>query len=795
MILLSFMGTALVSAQSRVVRIGVVIDGPWEQNDAVRRMTEREIRTLTEGEFDVQFLAEKLVTADWTAASVRSAIDQMLADPEVDLLLAMGVLASQDVSTRGDLPKPVIAPFVIDAELQGLPSQNGASGVKNLNYLSLPARAVTDLRLFREIVPFDEVTIVLNKEAWDSNPQLSDRVRDTLREMDIQATLVPVERSIDSALAVLTPQTQAVYVAPLLHLLPGEFDRLIAHLIDNKIPSFSLLGISEVERGLMATASPNIFPRLTRRVALNVQQVLLGEDAGTLPTAFAVGQQIIINIQTARAIGVSPSFSVTTEAVLINEERDRIDRTVNLTSVMQEAVEKNLDLVAEERLIEAGERQISEARSRLLPQIDFSATALLIDKDRAQASFGSQAQRTLTGGLAATQIIYSEPAWANVSIQGHLQDVRLNERNQLRLDIAQGAATTYLNILRAKTFEMIQKDNLKRTRSNLELAVVRENIGYSSRSEVFRWESEIASARRDVISAIAQRNVAEIALNRLLHRPLEESFLAEEANVNDPALGINHREGIVDYFDDRISFKTFRAFMVEWGLKQSVEIQTLDAAVAAKEREFSSASRSFWSPTIALQAEYSSLWNEGGAGVVSPLSGLPDIGNTSLSVPEADDNNWSIALNFSIPLLEGGARFAQRSRASEELGELRTTRSAVVERVEERIRSGLHIASASRAGIQLSRGAAEAANKNLDLVTDSYSTGVVNILDLLDAQNAALRADLAAANAVYDFLIDILETERSVGGFYYFAPQETRDEWFQNLQNFFQAAGVSPRGR
>ncbi|MCG8603400.1 TolC family protein, partial [bacterium] len=758
-------------------------------------MIQQEILTLTENEFEVQFPAEKMITADWTSNGVKRALDQQLADPEVDLLLAMGVLASQDVSTRGDLPKPVFAPFVVDAELQGLPSQNGASGVKNLNYLSLPARAITDVRLFHEIVPFDELTIILNKEVWDSIPQLSNRVRAALEAMEVEVTMIPVERSIDSTLGALIPETQAVYVAPILHLLPGHFERLIQHLNDNKIPSFSLLGVSEVKEGIFATASPDIFPRISRRVALNVQRVLLGEDAGTIPTAFAVGQQIIINMQTARTIGVFPPFSVTTEAVLLNEQRDRIERTVSLSSVLQEAVDKNLDLAAEARFVQAGEENIRLARSQLLPQIDFSATGVLIDKDRAEASFGSQAQRSLRGGVTATQLLYSEPAWANLSIQNSLQDVRLYERNQLALDISQDAATTYLNVLRAETFEAIQKDNLKRTRSNLELAQVRENIGASNRSEVFRWESEIATARKDVIDAIAQRNVAEIALNRLLHRPLEDPFETAEADINDSALGINHREGIAEYLDDLLSFKTFRAFMVEWGLEQSSEIQSLDAAISAKEREYRSTRRAFWSPTIALRAEYTSLWSEGGAGVTSPLTSLPDLGSVPLSITEANDHNWSVALNFSIPIFEGSSRFAQRSRAYQELSELQITRQSVAEKIEQRVRSALHIASASRVGIQLSRDAADAADRNLDLVTDSYSRGVVDIIDLLDAQNAALNADLGAANAVHDYLIDLMEVERSIGGFYYFATQEEKDSWFQSLQDFFQKAGVLPRGR
>ncbi len=68
----------------------------------------------------------------------------------------------------------------------------------------------------------------------------------------------------------------------------------------------------------------------------------------------------------------------------------------------------------------------------------------------------------------------------------------------MRLDIAQQTATAYLNVLRAKTFERVQKDNLQLTRSNLELARVRRQIGVSGPAEVYRWESQMAIVRQYV---------------------------------------------------------------------------------------------------------------------------------------------------------------------------------------------------------------------------------------------------------------------------------------------------------
>ncbi len=116
---------------------------------------------------------------------------------------------------------------------------------------------------------------------------------------------------------------------------------------------------------------------------------------------------------------------------------------------------------------------------------------------------------------------------------------------------------------------------------------------------------------------------------------------------------------------------------------------------------------------------------------------------------------------------------------------LQLERQATAERIDQRIRSALHQASASYPNIRLSRSAAEAARKNLELVTDQYVRGLVSIVDLLDAQNSSLRADQDAENAVYNFLIDWMDVERAAGRFDFLMTQAEREEWFQRLQEFF----------
>ena len=758
------------AAELPQVRVGVVVDGPWSiDREAGRSAFARELTELMQGEFEVRVPKDRMLVADYTAAGVEEALDRLLADAEVDMVIAGGAIASHVAARRRGLPKPVIAVLVIDAQVQGIPLEGQASGVENLSYITFPLDVQRDLQVFGEVVEFERLAMLFSRAVGEAIPELRDYFVAQARETDVEVIPVPVEDTADAVLAALPEEVDAVFVALPLHLSDRELERLAEGLIDRRLPSFTAQTTRQVELGLLVGLHSDAdVGRLARRAALNAQRILLGEKAGALPVVMSRQERLTINQKTARAIGVNPSWSVLTEAELINPVREEVTRQLTLVSAVQEALRANLDLAAKVRATAAGEREVRKARASLLPQVELNGTGTARDADMASAF---QPERSIAGTGTVNQVIYSEAAWANLGIQRHLQQGRRVEREQLRLDIAQTAAVAYLYLLRARTFEQIQRENLELTRSNLELARLRQAIGMSGAAEVYRWESQIAAGRNAVIEANAQRNLAEIALNRVLHRPLEESFTVQETGLHDESLA-THEPRFMKYMETPRNFKILRAFMVQDGLTSAPELERLDAAVAAQERGLSGARRALWAPTLGVQG--------------SATNRIYDEGKGAAEAPEGTD--WSVGVNVRVPLYGGGSRIATYRQAEEELEQLRLERQAAAERVEQRIRSALHLMGASFAGISLSQDAAVATARNLEMVKDAYGRGTIDILGLLDAQNAAVLAEAAAASAVYDFLIDLMEVERSIGKFYFWATQEQRDGWFNRLDAYFEEA-------
>jgi outer membrane protein TolC len=766
--------------EADTVTIGFLSDGPFQRQAHLAQLLRDEITDLLSGEFTIRMPADANVEADFTIVGIEAGLDRLLGNPDVDLIVTFGAISSHVAAGRRDLQKPVVAAIILDTGLQGLEvAEGGGSGITNLTYIALAEDY--EVEVFREIVPFDRIALLVNGPLAEAVPELAQNLQALGQDVGLEPVPIPVGLSSEPVLAALDEaNVEAVYVLPQFQLSEDDFQNLVQGLIDRRLPSFSWFGRPEVVEGILAGQRPERFPqRIARRVALNIQAILLGADPSSLPVAFAPRSRLVINMATARAIDFYPPWKAVTEAELISEVRRLVEREWTLETAVREAVELNLDLAVADRAVAAGAEDIGIARASLLPQIELGLDWSIIDQSQAESGVSFRPEQLLTGQATLTQLIYADPAWANYAIQKSVQESRVQDRETVWLDIAFDAAVAYLDVLKAKTIERIERENLNITRENLEFAEVRRSIGTANPGEVYRWENQIANNRQAVINANAIRNVTEIGLNRLLNRPLEEFFATAETELGDPQL-LTSQARLAPYLDNPWSFRVFRGFMAQEALVASPELKALTALAAAQRRALKAADRSFYIPTLALQASLNDVFLTSGTGTVFP--GFEDL-------------RWTIGFALSYPLLTGGARFSVKAQASEELALIEAERRSTAQRIEGRVRSAVHTMGAALANIDLSRDAADAAQSNFELVQDSYSRGLGSIIDLLDAQNAALIAGLRASNAIYNLLIELMKVERAAGRFDFFASVQSRDAFFDRLDEYFSQQGMGASSR
>ncbi|MEE8527254.1 MAG: ABC transporter substrate binding protein [Gammaproteobacteria bacterium] len=752
------------------VTIGIVTDGTLKRPVVPTDVLVNEITELTRGEFDVQLPSDKILDGAWTVDGVRGALRQLLSDQDVDIVIALGLVASHEASQIENLRKPMIAPIVADARLQGFPIDGDSSGRRNFVYIASFHRVEDEIETFRDIVDFQHLAVVINSLSVESIPAIGAKAREIAENSGLKITSVAARQSVDEALAAIPADVDAVYITPQLQWSDADFERMAQGLIDRKLPSFSLLGRSEVEKGVLLASGglPADQTRFARRIALNIQSILLGSDAGTLSVSFPTSERLIVNMRTAKAIGFYPRWAILIDAETLFDDELESGAPLTLVGAMKMAVEANLDVQTAGAAVAVVGEDVYRARSPLLPQVGIAAGFSQIDRDSANNLFSPE--KTSDADLFASQLVYSDDAWAAYKISQYLKTAADHEYETLVFDILQSSASSYLSFLRTKALEGVQISNLEVTRVNLDLARRREAVGFSGRDEVLRWESQIATDRQNLLAAQADRRQVAIEVNRVLHRPQPEPFTTPESDV-DKLITLINEPDFQRFVDNPGVWPAFQNFMVASALEAAPELKGLDALIVAQEREIKRAQRSYYVPDVFLDGNARNNLNRSGAGTPSLF---------------LQDETWRFSLQATLPLFEGGNRRAELSQGRHQLRQLQLEQDATAERVEARTRAALFQVGGSYPAIELSRDSADAARENLELITDKYVRGAVSVTDLIDAQDAALAAELAAAEAEYSFLIDLVEVLRAGSDFSLFLDPGYSPEWYNQIETYFR---------
>ncbi len=745
------------------VRIAILSDSAWvlEPYDAVVR---EEIHALLDGEFEIEFPNDANVHAESSTARAGELLDSLLARSDVDMIVALGPRSTQVLARHPNLEKPCFGSTVIERELQGFPiTPKGSSGRRNLTYLVDDLPLAEKLMEFQRLVELDRVAILLDPEVAESIPAIDVEVDAFAERTELRVEPVAIEPPLESVLEQLPPEIDGVLVGPLLAHSEGAVRDFAQGLIDRRLPSFAIVSSREVELGLLATVAPSSgLRRIARRLALQIQDTLLGTPPEDLLVGREIQRELTINMATARSIGVPLRYDVMERAILLNPDARIGARSLTLKQSVRESIDANLDLVSQDRVVAAGREDILIALARLLPQASASVGVGWNDSDL------SNRTRIPSAGASGQLVLFDEALLGNLSIARYGQEGVEAAREQIRQDIVQGTGTAFLEVLRASTALRIRRDNLRVTRANLELAETRRRIGTAAAGEVYRWQSEEAIALRDLIFARADDRNSRIALNRLLNRPLEEEFEALSIGIDDLAFTLSD-ERLQPYFEMPALSVHLRDFLVRVGLQQAPELDVIDAQVRAQRRLLASRNRTFFLPRVAASGSVDRVFEQ-------------EISRNEIP----DSTQWSAGVEASIPLAEGGARIAERRQAREDLARLRIDRRGLAQQVEERIRFAANRAAASFVAIDLNRRAADAGERRLELVTEAYSRGAVDILDLLDAQNNAFTARQQAANALYDHLIDLLELQRSAGDLEILESSVERAARIEEMQRYLE---------
>lgn len=425
---------------------------------------------------------------------------------------------------------------------------------------------------------------------------------------------------------------------------------------------------------------------------------------------------------------------------------------------------ENPNLASAEANLEASRENIAIARGKYLPGINVLGSLSQSKSATFSQTAGIIPSSSALVGASLSQMIYNEQYLANHKIQKYLYASDEEQYRNTRYYTILAAGQAYIGLLFADDLLSVQRENLKITEHNLQASRDRQEVGSTNMQEVLRWETQMFSNLQAVEAQKASVIVSRGGLNQLLNVPIETIEKLEQLSIEENGF-IFSNEIVTASLNDDNKAHLIRDYLVELGLANSPVLASIDQQLLAQDRQLKANKR--WAiPKFNASA---------GADAKFDL-------NKEESEEISDDLGfWKVGLTMYWPLVDGGANIHKVKQARWQMSALELQRNDVVTTLEKSIRASVAVVISDFMNIGFAKSQAEAAQRNYELVYDSYLFGESSLLDLLDAQTQKLGADISSRVALYTFFVDMMTVEQAIGYFPFLEPEEKVNEIINEL--------------
>ncbi|MDF1754471.1 MAG: TolC family protein [Verrucomicrobiales bacterium] len=712
--------------------------------------------------------------AKGNATALTQKLNLALAKPETDMIIAAGFVATGRALELDavDRTRPVLGGAVEFSDmLENSISPEGTSKVANYSFITNPQRIAADIEALKYLSEQNRIYVVVDKSLFYASGRVRDvnnEKREVEKEYGVSIEILPSEGSVESIVSAIPSGARAVYISILPSIPPKERTRMFELLSKRGCVTLSMVGLPDVRLGAMAGLAPDNGDAIAKRAALNAHQILLGIDPRILPVYLPVEDRLIINRASAELAGWYPNYEIALTAEFLNEEGRETGEELTLERVMKIAASGNIDvkIQKEEELISGSDLRKAESFQR--PTVSINAQQSFTDYvDRINRILTPDHLHAGSYGMELRQSLFNDTIRKNIgsALEGVAAE-RLNTCSE-RMDAMEAAGVAFLNYLAARSLWQIQRENLRLSENNLQLARLRVNIGAVEASETYRWEQDAASSRASVFQAKADRENARIELNRIMGEPREKQWKFVDIELGDRDTyfmndAINRH---IRYQDDAFRFGDF---LRKVAVPASPELAAFDFGLSAQGIELCRIERSFFLPEI------------------SGLFSYNRIGQGTEILNYTTQSEAFAGVSLTVPVYEGGFRQAERSGQKAVIRQLAAQRERALQFIEQRALTAFNGLFSEHPNIRLSRRGLVSAEKNYAATREKYAQGAATILDLLDAQSALLRQRQQASLAVYSYLQQVVQMQRSISWFEFEKNPTQKRQWSDMLATYMK---------
>jgi putative ABC transport system substrate-binding protein len=292
----------------KIPRIGVLSPGRSELPDPTRNM----LNAFLEGLHELGYAEGQSVAIERQYAEGRSdrlpELTDALLRRKVDIIVAFSTTAARPAK-QATSTIPIVAVGMADPVADGLVASLARPGgnVTGTTFLG-PDLVAKRLQLLREIVPgLSRVAALWHPHAYSERTMsgVLKEVESAAATLGLQLQLVPADSPDDivgAFTAMTTEHAEALIVFP-SPMLFGEYGRIVSMTANSRLPA---MGAARefVDAGGLMSYGVNL-PDLAKQTATYVDKILKGANPADLPVQQPTRFELVINLKTARVLGLA----------------------------------------------------------------------------------------------------------------------------------------------------------------------------------------------------------------------------------------------------------------------------------------------------------------------------------------------------------------------------------------------------------------------------------------------------------------------------------------------------------
>ena len=389
-------------------------------------------------------------------------------------------------------------------------------------------------------------------------------------------------------------------------------------------------------------------------------------------------------------------------------------RVLALAECLEIAEKNNPNLDGSKAQVESEVGKLNQAAAPDRLKVTGSIAA-----ERSARVSGESPSYTL-GTTASVKVYDSNKSKYTVLSQRHTLTAAEESYKSTLLNVRTRVKSAYITLLLNKQVEAQRSRAVNLFRQHLKQARGFFEVGTKPKIDVTKAEVDLSSAELELVQAKSDTELARSALLNAMGVTSIEEFDVQPISWEIPA--------------------EFESDAERLAIENRSDYRAAESRLLAGESSLLAAHRTS-SPTISVTAGYS----VGGDDIFSL------------------DTGWSVGLNLSVPIIDGGAAKAGVTIADGQIKSLAAAKETLKQDILLEVRSATLAAKTARENIRIADIAVRHAKENYELAVGRYVVGVGNALETADALLALTNSNLAAYRAAYSLQSAIIDIERAVG--------------------------------